>query len=182
MHGGGFVAGNLESEDLISSQLCATNDLVIFSLDYRLAPETKVYPTIYSDAEDGFLWTFKNASKYGGNTRDGIYLSGTSSGESTTSRRISTLPESQTDVFEFSGGAMASCLAFRAPALGIKVRGLVMRQSVFIFGPYEKVAKKEWLPKLKSREENADAPLLDGTMVVSISQFELRSGLHRRHN
>jgi acetyl esterase/lipase len=65
---------------------------------------------------------------------------------------------------------MAATLGFRAQSLGIPVKGLVLRQPVFIFNTYQKAAKKEWLPLLKSREENADSPILGANHVVSSHQ------------
>lgn len=62
---------------------------------------------------------------------------------------------------------MAATLGFRAQSLRIPVKGLVMRQPVLILNTYEAAAKKEWLPRLKSRDENYDSPILGGAMVVS---------------
>ena len=62
---------------------------------------------------------------------------------------------------------MAATLGFRAQSLGIPVKGLVSRQPVFILDTYDRAAKKEWLPLLKSRVENADSPILGAKTVVS---------------
>lgn len=80
MHGGGFVTGSIDSEDLINRQYCSVNDVIIFGLEYRLAPEHKVVPTLMNDAEDGFKWTYQNASKYGADMSGGLIVSGTSAG------------------------------------------------------------------------------------------------------
>jgi hypothetical protein len=63
---------------------------------------------------------------------------------------------------------MAATLGFRAQSLGIPVKGLVLRQPVFIFNTYQRAAKKEWIPLLKSREENADSPIFGANEVVSL--------------
>jgi acetyl esterase/lipase len=55
IHGGGLINGHREQ---ISSQVrdfARANGFVLVSLDYRLAPETKL-PAILSDLEDAFRW------------------------------------------------------------------------------------------------------------------------------
>lgn len=83
LHGGGFISGSIDSEDLINRQLCHAAEVVIISLDYRLAPENKVVPTILNDAEDALKWAFANAVQFGGDVSQGILLSGTSVGRLT---------------------------------------------------------------------------------------------------
>ena len=39
IHGGGWVTGDLESHDRICRRLCHEGELVVVSVDYRLAPE-----------------------------------------------------------------------------------------------------------------------------------------------
>lgn len=74
------MTGSIDSEDLINRQYCSVNDVVIFGLEYRLAPEHKVVPTLMSDAEDGLKWTYQNASMYGADVSQGLIVSGTSVG------------------------------------------------------------------------------------------------------
>jgi acetyl esterase len=81
LHGGGFIAGSNDTEDLINRQYCATCNALVFALDYRLAPEHSVTATIFEDAEDGLRWVYANAASYGGDVSEGVYASGTSSGE-----------------------------------------------------------------------------------------------------
>src|SRR4051812_20207399 len=40
-HGGGWVTGNLDTHDQLCRLLCDDANVVIVSVDYRLAPETK---------------------------------------------------------------------------------------------------------------------------------------------
>jgi acetyl esterase/lipase len=81
MHGGGFVGGNIDSEDLINRQICSVCNVLVFSIEYRLAPEYPVVPIILNDVEDGLQWTYANAYKYGGVKGGNIFVSGTSSGK-----------------------------------------------------------------------------------------------------
>ncbi|KAH7129574.1 Alpha/Beta hydrolase protein [Dactylonectria estremocensis] len=141
-HGGGFVVGNTETEDLINRQLTHECRLVIFSLDYRLSPEHPTIPTIFNDAEDGLKWVYEHAPEYDGDMTKGLLTGGTS-----------------------VGGLMASMLAFRSAKLGIPVTGTLMRQGAVMM-PF--VAKEEWKPRLKSMEENADAPLFNTKIAVDM--------------
>jgi hypothetical protein len=56
-HGGGWCAGSNDSEELINRKICKALGVVVFSLDYRLAPENP-FPTPFNDAEDGVLWVY----------------------------------------------------------------------------------------------------------------------------
>ncbi|KAG4437526.1 hypothetical protein IFR05_006998 [Cadophora sp. M221] len=71
--------------------------------------------------------------------------------------------------FTDRGAATATCLAYRAPTLDVKVLGCVLRQPYLIFDRYEVAAKKEWIPRLKSMEENADVHLLNALMCTEIN-------------
>jgi len=74
IHGGGWVAG---SEKFVSVY-GATGSHVLFSVEYRLAPEYK-FPSAVNDCEDALMWVFKNAAKYGGDNKR-ITVGGTSAG------------------------------------------------------------------------------------------------------
>lgn len=60
LHGGGFVLGGIESYDKLLSQLCVQSNVVIFSVAYRLAPET-VFPGAVEDTQQATDWIAKNA-------------------------------------------------------------------------------------------------------------------------
>lgn len=64
-HGGGFVAGGIESYDPFCRKLANSSGCIIISLDYRLAPEYK-FPTAVNDAIDSVRWVYANAEKLGG--------------------------------------------------------------------------------------------------------------------
>jgi acetyl esterase/lipase len=38
-HGGGFVFYNIDSHDYVTRRLCAMNNCIVISVDYKLAPE-----------------------------------------------------------------------------------------------------------------------------------------------
>ena len=64
-HGGGFVVGDLDSQDVIPRCLAAGSDSVVMSVDYRLAPEHK-FPAAPEDAWAAVQWAAANADQLGG--------------------------------------------------------------------------------------------------------------------
>jgi acetyl esterase/lipase len=64
IHGGGYVMGSYEMDDLKFDALCPQYDCVGVSVEYRLAPET-AYPGPLEDCYAGLAWVFENAEKLG---------------------------------------------------------------------------------------------------------------------
>ncbi len=63
-HGGGLVAGGLDTHDALCRTLAAVSGCAIFAVDYRLAPENP-FPAALEDARTALQWTFDNADRYG---------------------------------------------------------------------------------------------------------------------
>lgn len=59
-HGGGGVIGNLESHDVVCRTLADEGQLIVVSIDYRLAPEHK-FPAAVDDAIAATEWISANA-------------------------------------------------------------------------------------------------------------------------
>lgn len=78
IHGGGFTVGRSEDTAYITSRMAAENDLVVVSVNYRLAPEWP-FPFGLDDCMAVLNWMRKNGSSIGG---DGsrIVISGDSAG------------------------------------------------------------------------------------------------------
>jgi len=55
LHGGGFIAGNLDMYDALCSTLTIATGMDVFSLDYRLAPENR-FPAALEDAYRTVQW------------------------------------------------------------------------------------------------------------------------------
>ncbi|KAF4119549.1 Acetyl esterase/lipase [Geosmithia morbida] len=55
-HGGGWVLGNIDTENVIASHLCARGKCVVVAVDYRLAPEDP-FPAAVHDSWEAVLWT-----------------------------------------------------------------------------------------------------------------------------
>src|SRR5277367_1382527 len=63
-HGGGWVIGNLDSHDVVCRKLADEGELIVISVDYRLAPEHK-FPAAVDDAIDATKWIAANAKTLG---------------------------------------------------------------------------------------------------------------------
>ena len=64
IHGGGYVIGSYEMDDLKFDQLCQAYDCIGVSVEYRLAPETP-YPGPLEDCHAGLAWVFRHAAQLG---------------------------------------------------------------------------------------------------------------------
>ena len=63
-HGGGFVAGGLETHDGLCRQLVSDGGFKVIAVDYRLAPEHR-YPAAVDDAWAAVQWIEQNAAELG---------------------------------------------------------------------------------------------------------------------
>ncbi|CVK84584.1 related to lipase 2 [Fusarium proliferatum] len=54
-HGGGWVLGTIDTENVIASHLCARGKCVVVAVDYRLAPEDP-FPAAVHDSWEAVLW------------------------------------------------------------------------------------------------------------------------------
>ena len=64
LHGGGYVSGSVDAEDIPVRQMAAELGCVVVSVDYRLAPETP-YPGPVEDCYAALKWLYANASELG---------------------------------------------------------------------------------------------------------------------
>jgi acetyl esterase len=63
-HGGGWVIGDLDSHDVVCRKLAHEGELMVVSVDYRLAPEHK-FPAAVDDAIAATEWIAENAQELG---------------------------------------------------------------------------------------------------------------------
>ena len=77
-HGGGWILGDIESHDTIARYLCRRGEVVVVSVDYRLAPENK-FPAGVEDCYAALVWFAENAAAIGIDDRR-IALTGDSAG------------------------------------------------------------------------------------------------------
>jgi len=64
-HGGGWVLGDLDSDDPLCRDLCARTGAVVVSVNYRHAPEAR-FPAAAQDAFKAVQWVDANAVSLGG--------------------------------------------------------------------------------------------------------------------
>jgi len=77
-HGGGFVFLGLDSHDKVCRRLCAMNNCMVVSVDYRLAPEYP-FPAAHEDAFTAIKWVRANIEKFGGDASK-LIVAGDSAG------------------------------------------------------------------------------------------------------
>ncbi|MEZ4331314.1 MAG: alpha/beta hydrolase [Myxococcota bacterium] len=61
-HGGGWVVGDLDTQDMICRALCHGSAAVVVSVDYRLAPEHR-FPAAVEDAFSATVWAADQAAE-----------------------------------------------------------------------------------------------------------------------
>lgn len=81
-HGGAFIYGTPEQYDFIFFRLALDVDMLIVSVDYRLAPEHP-FPTGMEDGYDALLWLSEYAEHIGGN-KNNLLIGGSSAGATIT--------------------------------------------------------------------------------------------------
>jgi acetyl esterase len=64
VHGGGFIAGDLDTEHALNVRLARELGVVVVAVDYRLAPETP-FPGPLEDVYAGLVWTAEHADELG---------------------------------------------------------------------------------------------------------------------
>ncbi len=100
-HGGGFALYGIYSHDYVCRRLCAMNNCIVVSVDYRLAPE-HTYPAAHDDAFTALQWVTQNIGSYGGDANN-LVVAGDS-----------------------AGGNLAACMAHRCKAEGIALKAQVL--------------------------------------------------------
>ena len=63
-HGGGWVIGNVDSHDVVCRKLAHEGELMVISIDYRLAPEHR-FPAAVEDALTATQWVSSHARELG---------------------------------------------------------------------------------------------------------------------
>lgn len=63
-HGGGFVIGNLKSDEAWCRQACQEVGCIILNVDYRLSPDYP-HPVPLTDCWAALKWTFKSSEELG---------------------------------------------------------------------------------------------------------------------
>ncbi|KAH7377105.1 Alpha/Beta hydrolase protein [Plectosphaerella cucumerina] len=78
-HGGGWVLGNIDTENVIATNLCNRAGCVVIAVDYRLAPEDP-FPAAIDDCWEALLWALWSGPDDLGIDMSGLALGGSSAG------------------------------------------------------------------------------------------------------
>ncbi|KAH7345441.1 alpha/beta hydrolase fold-domain-containing protein [Rhizoctonia solani] len=78
-HGGGWVLGNIDTENSFSARTCLTAKCVVVSVDYRLAPE-HVFPAAVDDSWAAVEWIYEHGKAELGIDPTKIAVGGSSAG------------------------------------------------------------------------------------------------------
>jgi acetyl esterase len=78
LHGGGWVAGSVDTHDPFCRLLSQEAGIIILSVDYRLAPEHP-FPAALDDALDAYRWALEHVGDFGGDPKR-LALGGDSAG------------------------------------------------------------------------------------------------------
>lgn len=70
-HGGGWVIGDLDTADAVCREIATLAELIVVSVDYRLAPE-HVYPAAVEDSYAALQWVYANLETLQGNGKIGV--------------------------------------------------------------------------------------------------------------
>lgn len=74
-HGGGWIAGNLDTEDHECRVVCSRVRCIVVSIDYRLCPDVK-FPVPIEDCWTAFQWAQQNAVRLGADSNRFILWGG----------------------------------------------------------------------------------------------------------
>jgi acetyl esterase len=77
-HGGGFMVGRSEDTEFLTRKMCVQNNLVVVSVNYRLAPEWP-FPTGLDDCLAAYRWVLDRGGSLGVDSRH-VVFAGDSSG------------------------------------------------------------------------------------------------------
>ena len=70
-HGGGWVIGDLDTGDAVCRMMATAANLVVVSVDYRMAPE-HIFPAAVTDCYEATAWARDNMSTLNGNGKLGV--------------------------------------------------------------------------------------------------------------
>ncbi|KAI1943438.1 hypothetical protein LOZ58_002050 [Ophidiomyces ophidiicola] len=78
-HGGGWVLGNIDTENVVCTNICARANCVVITTDYRLAPEHP-FPAAVEDSWETFLWVHCEGSRLLNLDTNRVAVGGSSAG------------------------------------------------------------------------------------------------------
>lgn len=84
VHSGGWYCGSIENEDYLARNICENSNIILYSPDYRLAPDHP-YPAGHNDVYAAYEFMYQNASEQGGDPKKKFVMGGSAGGNFTAS-------------------------------------------------------------------------------------------------
>ncbi|KAL8243849.1 hypothetical protein R6Q59_010107 [Mikania micrantha] len=94
IHSGGWYGGSIENEDYLAHNICENSNMILYSPDYRLAPEHP-YPAGHSDVYAAYEWMCESAVENGGDPSKKFVMGGSAGGNLTASVILKYAKDSQ---------------------------------------------------------------------------------------
>ena len=107
-HSGGWYTGSIETEDFLCRNVAENAGMIIFSPDYRLAPENP-YPAGLNDVCFAYEWMYHNAGKYGGDPRKKFIMGGSAGGNLSACVSVKYASDPELSVSGFIAACFMSC-------------------------------------------------------------------------
>jgi len=140
IHGGGWAVGTHDVEEGMNRFVCVKNDVIVVSVDYRMAPEHP-FPIPFNDCYDVLKKVISNPSHYSINPKEIIVGGGS------------------------AGGNIAAAIALRARDEGLGgIIGQVLNIPVTCHPKLFPVEKYEY----NSYVQNKDAPVVDEKKLLRL--------------
>ncbi|MGY4608532.1 acetyl esterase [Bradyrhizobium sp. USDA 4474] len=150
-HGGGWVAGDLETHDRQARNLAIETGAVVVSVDYRRPPETR-FPGAFEDAFAAASDVFDRVAEFGGDAR-----------------RLGVAGDS-------AGGNLAAATAIACRDAGIELAGQLLVYPVTdVVGFYADARENAGFP---SRAENAEGYFLSRAVMEWFARHYLAEPSH----
>ncbi|GAA1761156.1 alpha/beta hydrolase [Streptomonospora arabica] len=175
LHGGGFVAGGLETHDNAVRLLAEQARTVVVAVDYRLAPE-HTYPAAVEDAYAAYLWVLAEAASLGA-APDRVAVAGDSAGgflatqvAFTAAERGAPPPAFQLLIYPATGGGADSGGGTEPDSAGLRPEDMDWYLSSFLGGfPAERLPP--YFPPATAPDPGAQPP----TFVLTAELDPLRA-------
>ncbi|KAK5080784.1 Telomerase-binding protein [Exophiala xenobiotica] len=78
-HGGGFMTGDVNTDDVLCRAVCEHTNSVVVNIDYSLTPEAK-WPTQLNECVKVYKWAHDNAGSIGGDAKKMYTIGGSAGG------------------------------------------------------------------------------------------------------
>jgi len=142
-HCGGWYAGSLELEDFLCRNVAENSRMIIFSPEYRLAPEHP-YPAGLNDVCFAYVWMYRNAAKYGGDPKKKFIMGGSAGGNLSACVSVRYAADPELSVSGFIAACLLSCDPSAMPSEYKERFSYEGYENVPILGPEIVKLAREW--------------------------------------